>query len=56
MHDFPRFNTVAVKDGKIRSFDKNREYLQLAFTGLHMIEPAVLQSIEKNTFSCIVDQ
>jgi mannose-1-phosphate guanylyltransferase len=55
MHDFPRFNTVAVKDGKIRSFDKKRNFMQLAFTGLHMMDPSVLWSIEENTFSCIVD-
>ncbi len=55
MHNYPRFNNVAVKDGKVESFDNRVEFSQLAFTGLHVIEPSVLQDIASNTFSCIID-
>ena len=55
MHNHPRFNNVMVKDGKVASFDNRVEFSQLAFTGLHVIEPAVLQDLEANTFSCIID-
>lgn len=55
MHNYPRFNNVMVKDGKIASFDNQVEFTQLAFTGLHVIEPSVLQDIEVDKFSCIID-
>jgi mannose-1-phosphate guanylyltransferase len=55
MHNYPRFNNVMVKDGKIASFDNRVEYTQLAFTGLHVVEPSVLQDIKGNKFSCIID-
>ncbi len=55
MHNNYRFNNVMVKDGKIGSFDNRVEYTQLAFTGLHVIEPSVLQDIEVGKFSCIID-
>jgi mannose-1-phosphate guanylyltransferase len=56
MHNNYRYNNVMVKDGKIASFDNRVEYTQLAFTGLHVIEPSVLQDIEVGTFSCIIDR
>ena len=55
MHNYPRFNTVMVKDGKIASFDNRVEYSQLAFTGLHVIDPAMLQDIQEEASSCIID-
>ncbi|MGB3210128.1 MAG: nucleotidyltransferase family protein [Desulforhopalus sp.] len=55
MHNYSRFNNVMVKDGKIASFDNLVEFSQLAFTGLHVMNPSVLQDIEDNTFSCIID-
>lgn len=55
MHNNYRFNNVMVKDGKIGSFDNRVEYTQLAFTGLHVIEPSVLHDIEAEKFSCIID-
>jgi mannose-1-phosphate guanylyltransferase len=55
MHNHPRFNNVMVKDGKIASFDNLVEFSQLAFTGLHVIEPSVLQDIKVGEFSCIID-
>lgn len=55
MHNHHRFNTVRVENGKVVGFNKRVEYAQLAFTGLHVIEPAVLQDIQENTFSCIIE-
>jgi mannose-1-phosphate guanylyltransferase len=55
MHNYHRFNNVMVKDGKVASFDNRVEFSQLAFTGLHVIEPTVLEDIKVKTFSCIID-
>ncbi len=55
MHNHHRFNTVMVKDGKVVSFDDRVESSQLAFTGLHVIEPVVLEDIKVRSFSCIID-
>ena len=51
----PRFNTVQVKDGRIIDFGKRDELRKLAFVGLHVIEPTVLQDISSDHYSCIID-
>ncbi len=54
MHDCPRFNTVAVQDERICSFDDRTRGELLAFTGLHILEPSVLSAIpEKQEYSII---
>jgi NDP-sugar pyrophosphorylase family protein len=54
MHDCPRFNTVAVQDERICSFDDRIRGELLAFTGLHIMEPSVLSVIpEKQEYSII---
>ncbi len=55
MHHHPRFNRVMVKDGKVASFDNRGEFSQLAFTGLHVLDPAILEDIDDNVFSSILD-
>lgn len=55
MHDYPRFNSVPVEGGKVVGFDHRHEPPLLAFTGLHVIQPAVLRDIQSGRFSCIVD-
>ena len=55
MHNYPPFNNVMVKDGIVASFDNRVEYSQLAFTGLHVIEPSCLQDIKRGEYSCILD-
>ncbi len=55
MHHHPRFNRVMVKDGKVASFDNRVEFSQLAFTGLHVIDPAILEGVDDNRFSSIID-
>lgn len=54
MHDYPRFNSVTVKDGKITEFANTVKSARLAFTGLHVIEPDVLWEICEGGFSCII--
>ncbi|MCX5871574.1 MAG: sugar phosphate nucleotidyltransferase [Deltaproteobacteria bacterium] len=58
MHDFPRFNTVAVRDGRIYSFDDRADRAKgglLAFTGLHVVEPAMLAGIPAEEEYSIID-
>ncbi len=58
MHDFPRFNTVVVRDGRICSFDDQAGRVKgglLAFTGLHVVEPAVLAGIPAAREYSIID-
>jgi NDP-sugar pyrophosphorylase family protein len=54
MHDYPRFNGVEVKNGKIIGFSNTVGPGKLAFTGLHVIDPAILQEIDDAGFSCIL--
>jgi len=55
MHNYFCFNKVLVRNGKIISFDSRGECDQLAFTGIHMINPEILIDIEPNTYLCIID-
>jgi len=55
MHDFPRFNTVTVANGQVVGFDTPAAASNLAFTGLHVINPEVLPDIEAGVFSSIID-
>lgn len=55
MHDCPRFNTVAVRDGHIYSFDDRSQGQVLAFTGLHVLEPKVLEVIPAAEEYSIID-
>ncbi|MFH2123626.1 MAG: NDP-sugar synthase [Pseudomonadota bacterium] len=55
MHDCPRFNTVAVEDNLVRSFDDRCKGEQLAFTGLHVLEPEVLSGIPAQGEYSIID-
>ncbi len=59
MHDFPRFNTVAVRDGRVYSFDDQADQAKgalLAFTGLHVLEPEVLAAIPVDEEYSIIDR
>jgi NDP-sugar pyrophosphorylase family protein len=55
MHDYPRFNGVLVQNEKIIGFGDRVEPGRLAFTGLHVIDPAILRGIVDGRFSCIID-
>lgn len=55
MHDCPRFNTVAVQDDRVCSFDERNNGELLAFTGLHVLEPEVLSGIPTQGEYSIID-
>jgi mannose-1-phosphate guanylyltransferase len=59
MHDFPRFNTVAIdEDSRVVGFDAGLEQETVryaAFTGIHVIEPQVLQLLPEAGSSSIID-
>ncbi len=55
MHDYPRFNGVLVENEKVTGFGDAGEPDRLAFTGLHVIDPAILEGIVDGRFSCIID-
>lgn len=56
MHDCPRFNTVTVQGDRIKSFDRVALSTNLAFTGVHVIEPGLLEGNNNESFSCIIDR
>jgi len=56
MHNYPRFNKVCVEDGKVTGFDAAESGHCLAFTGLHILEPKVLQDIPLGKKFCIIDR
>lgn len=58
LHDEPRFNKVAVDvDGMIVGFGPEVESFlpRLAFTGIHVLDPAVLSDIPADSFFDIID-
>jgi mannose-1-phosphate guanylyltransferase len=54
MHDYPRFNTVGVAGDRIRTFGAT-EGKRLAFTGIHVIDPEVIEMIPEHCFHHIID-
>lgn len=58
LHDCPRFNKVAVtEEGFVAGFDAETDpdFARRAFTGIHVIDPAVLRSMPADTFYDIID-
>jgi len=55
MHDCPRFNTVSVRDGHVCSFNDRSQGQVLAFTGLHVLDPKVLEVIPAAEEYSIID-
>jgi NDP-sugar pyrophosphorylase family protein len=55
MHDYSRFNSVCVAEDHVADFNKNEFGQMLAFTGLHVVNPSILRTIEKDRESCIID-
>ncbi|MBU1567139.1 MAG: NTP transferase domain-containing protein [Proteobacteria bacterium] len=56
LHHYPRFNSVTVKAGKVALFSNIVETTRLAFTGLHVIQPTILEEIREGDNSCIIDR
>ncbi len=55
MHHLPRFNTVAVAGDRVLGFRDHGADRLLAFTGIHVVEPAVLEQIPAGRFFHIID-
>ena len=60
MHDYPQFNTVWVdSDGDVVSFDGSADAdgkcTRMAFTGIHVVERAVLDYLPPRGFADIID-
>ena len=61
LHDYPRFNDVTVDEKlRIKGFDRSVDKTGgqekiLAFTGIHVINPEVLQAIPQDATYCIID-
>ncbi|MBM9512783.1 sugar phosphate nucleotidyltransferase [Desulfogranum marinum] len=55
MHDFPRFNTVSVAGDRICSFQQSSQGEKQAFTGIHVVDPDVLELIPQAGFFHIID-
>lgn len=55
MHDYPRFNTVAMNGDKVDAFSTDTTLPKLAYTGLQVLEPDLLRDIEENQYSCIIE-
>lgn len=56
MHDYPRFNKVTVRGDQVTGFDGRSSADLLAFTGLHVLEPDLLEKIPLNTEYSIIDR
>ncbi|MCI5164993.1 MAG: nucleotidyltransferase family protein [Candidatus Electrothrix sp. GM3_4] len=67
LHNFPRFNSVLVQQDRVRDFLSNKEVIKkikgegseeqrlLAFTGIHLVNRAVLEKIPSGCFFHIID-
>jgi mannose-1-phosphate guanylyltransferase len=57
VHDYPRFNSVTIDENRmIRCFGElGSNKKQLAFTGIHIIDPGLLKIIQEDTFANIID-
>ncbi len=63
LHDYPRFNSVAVRRGWVRNFltrkeaaqKKDKEEMLLAFTGIHVVNREVIEQIPAQGFFHIID-
>ena len=56
MHDYPRFNKVTVQGGLVTGFDDREGSRNKAFTGLHVLEPKVLETIPVAQEYSIIDR
>lgn len=56
LHDCQRFNTVSVDEDRVTGFESRRNLPdRKAFTGLQVINPEILSTIEPDTISCIIE-
>ncbi|MFT5698142.1 MAG: mannose-1-phosphate guanylyltransferase [Desulforhopalus sp.] len=55
MHNCTRFNTVSMNGDRVDAFGKDKSLPTLAYTGLQVLQPELLQDIEKGQYSCIIE-
>jgi len=55
MHDCSRFNKVLVEEGFVTNFDMQSAFKNMAFTGLHVLNPEILKTIPEEEQFCIID-
>jgi len=58
LHDFPRFNKVSIREDRVLAFREGVRLANtrtLAFTGIHVIDPSVIEKIPVDTFHHIID-
>ncbi len=56
VHDCPRFNSLLVDNGRLCSFEGAGNPSALAFTGIQVIDPKILEPIPLNEQSCIIER
>ncbi|MCF8057404.1 MAG: NTP transferase domain-containing protein [Desulfocapsa sp.] len=56
MHDYPRFNTVNVEGDRVTGFEAEENDHLMAFTGLHVLNPEILEEIPGNLEYSIIDR
>jgi mannose-1-phosphate guanylyltransferase len=56
VHDYPRFNGLTVKNNLLQGFDGAGKPDALAFTGIHVFDPKILEPIPPGQQSCIIDR
>ncbi len=54
LHDYPRFNTVGVAGDRVQTFVAGQGE-RLAFTGIHVVDPEVIEMIPEQCFHHIID-
>ncbi len=56
LHDFPRFNKVSLdSDNRILGFTGEHNVRKFAFTGIHVLDPALLSMVPDAQFYNIID-
>ena len=55
MHDYPRFNTVGVNNNHVQAFHSTTQQECLAFTGIHVVDPSIINMIPSQGFFHIID-
>jgi mannose-1-phosphate guanylyltransferase len=54
LHDYPRFNNVGIEGDRVRCFGAQAGE-RLAFTGIHVVDPEVIEMIPASGFHHIID-
>jgi mannose-1-phosphate guanylyltransferase len=55
LHEYPRFHSVRVGGDRVLGFAEHTRENCLAFTGIHVVDPEVIERIAPNRFHHIID-